>query len=349
MKRLLRALLLAGTFTFTGMGTSRADTPPSIWDRAKDPTAEATFRAHVEVRALLREVATMQKQLEMQRELRFQIYEPLIARHCSRALQLLEAQGGENSKDVRIRLDLGELYFEQKNFLRSAEVLKKALADAPNHSASEEGWLTLAFACGHLGDHTCEKKAYVEVLHRVSEEVLRATPTLNLAETDMHLGNLKEAIEGYRDALRISGRTMHRETAPLAVWGLAVALDRSGDRASAEKEARFALELEESMGRPQILHSTGVFFVPAYEIHYYDGLGAFARGKVAKSAAEAAKYFGRAESAFGRYARSADGSDRWLEMAKSRLAASKTEREKAEARALREPPPKLPDDSDVSL
>lgn len=346
MKRM--AFVLAAILA---VSPAAADTPPGPWDRARDPSAADTYRAHVHVRDLLKAVR------EMKDVGRPDIIDPYSARVALEALRILEAHGGEKSRDVRIRFDLGEVYFEQartkQEYARAREILESALEDAPDHPAAEHAWLTLAFACGHMGDHVCEKKAYVEVLSRVTEEVLRATPTLNLAETEMHLGNLKEAIEGYREALRLAGRTARRDTAPLAVWGLAVALDRSGDPVGAEKEARFALELEESMGRHRILHDYGVFFVPEYEVRYYDGLGAFARGKVAKSGAEAARHFARAETEFAGYIRAADPQDRWLPMAKARLASAKAEREKAERRARSEPVRRVPgphdEPSDVSL
>jgi tetratricopeptide (TPR) repeat protein len=338
----IAALAFAGACGAFGAPAASADTPPSRWDRAKDPDVAGDYYRHIQARAWLGSIHEARRQGR-----------PDTADGLARmAVDALERRGAAASGDVRLRFDLGELYLVMANHQRSADVLRAALAQAPNHPAAEEAWLDLAFACGHLGDHACEKKAYIEVLRRVSEDVQRATPTLNLAETEMHLGDLKEAIEGYREALRIAGRIHRRDTAPLAVWGLAVALDRSGDRAAAEKEARFAQDLESSMlgrGTMSILHSDAVFFVPAYELHYYDGLGAFARGKVAKTATEAARHFAKAESSFGQYVQAADASDRWLEMAKARLAASKVERERAEARAAREPPKKFVDDSDVPL
>jgi tetratricopeptide (TPR) repeat protein len=339
MKRVFLALafVLAAPF-------AHADTPPTRWERAKDPDSTDTFRAHRRARALVYEAKTLERS-----GFRSDLRDPMGRRYLEEAIETLEAAGGEKSKDIRIRFDLGEVHFDLKDHKRSAEILKAALNDEPNHSASEEAWLTLAFACGHMGDHPCERKAYVEFLRRVNEEPLRVTPTLNLAETEMHLGHLKEAIEGYREALRLSGRTNHRETAPLAVWGLAVALDRSGDRAGAEKEARFAMELETSVGRPRILTSPDVFFVPAYEVDYYHGLGAYALGAVAKTASEAVGHFRNAENSFARYVRVANTGDPWVEMAKARLAMAKAEREKAEVRLRKEPRPKFIEGTDVDL
>jgi tetratricopeptide (TPR) repeat protein len=189
----------------------------------------------------------------------------------------------------------------------------------------------------------------LEVLRRATEELPRATPTLNLAETEMHLGNLKEAIEGYREALRIAGRMPTRETAPLAVWGLAVALDRSGDRVGAEREARFALQLEKSMGMRNLLRSTDVFFVPDYEVLWYEALGEGVRARDATTATEAVRHWRAAEKCLSDYVRDGErAKDRWLDIARARLAAVKAEREKADKKRAKEKPT-LGDREDVTL
>jgi tetratricopeptide (TPR) repeat protein len=256
------------------------------------------------------------------------------------ALGMLTRGGAETSKNPLLRFDLAFVYEGLKDHGRAAQIYKATIAEFPDHPATPRAWLRLAFACGHLGDHICERNAYLKVLQLETEEVLRATPTLNLAETQMHLGELKDAIEGYREALRIAGRVPARETAPLATWGLAVALDRAGDRAAAEKEARFAQEIERSMGMPMLLRSEEVFFVPAYEIHWYEGLGAISRARVARSAREAASHWHQAELSFGHYVAAAEKEkepDRWLPIAKSRLAQAKAERERAEKARSKEP------------
>ena len=317
---------------------AHADTPPSRWDRAKDPSISESYRLHVEVE---RRLSAPKNPFEVG---------PAEARLLD-TRTLLERYGAEKSKDPRLRFDLGLVYLKLDDHVRAARVLKAVLAEFPDHPAAEDGWLRLAFACGHTGDHECERKAYAEVLRYATEEIARATPTLNLAETEMHLGNLREAIEGYREALRIAGRVPVGlgdlgQTAPLAVWGLAVALDRSGDRLGAEKEARFALELSRSMGGPNLLRSPGVFFVPAYEVNWYEGLGASAKAKVSTSPTEIVNLWRAAEQSFTAWVRGAERekSDRWLELGRVRLAAVKAERERAEKKHGKSPIPTLDDD-----
>lgn len=328
-----RALASALAFAFALATPAHADTPPTMWDRAKEPSLSETYRLHLEVQRRL-----------AQRD-RFDVSDSQM--RTVRAL--LERYGAEKSPDPRLRFDLGLVYLRLEEYDKSAKTLSRVLADFPDHPAAEEGWLRLAFACGHTGDHDCERRAYTQVLRQATDELSRATPTLNLAETEMHLGNLREAVEGYREALRIAGRVPSRETAPLAVWGLAVALDRSGDRVGGEKEARFARDLERSMGVPNLLRTEGVFFVPAYEIHWYEGLGAIAQAKSATSPSEVVRLWRAAEQSFASYVRFGEmAKDRWLEIARVRLATVKSEREKAEKKHGKEPS-RMPDEDDNAL
>lgn len=330
MKRLALALV---TVVLAVAPAARADTPPSVWERARDPEAAEGFDLHRVVQQRLVRTAVAEVDFG-ERE---------------RVLALLVRAGAEHHENALLRFDLGQVYALLENHPRAAQVLKAAIAKFPDHPAVDRAWLRLALACGHLGDHVCEREAYTEVLRRETEELARATPTLNLAETQMHLGDLKEAIEGYREALRIAGRVPARETAPLATWGLAVALDRSGDRLAAEKEARFALEMQRSMGLPHLLRSTDVFFVPAHEIHWYEGLGTAASARAATSARDAAKLWRQASKSFGEYVKGGEAKgDPWLAIAKARLAEAKSECERAEKRAPREPQP-APIGQDIAL
>jgi tetratricopeptide (TPR) repeat protein len=319
---------------------ARADTPPSVWDRARDPSASDTYRIHLEVQRRL----AQDDDIGDGREL------GVLALRS-----MLEHVSAETSPDVRLRFDLGRITsmlgpLDENNYVQSARILKAALRDAPDHPMAERAWLTLAFACGHLGDHECERTAYLEVLKLSTEDVLRATPMLNLAEAEMHLGNMAEAVDTYREALRISEHTpVSSEIAPLAVWGLAVALDRSGDLAAAENHARFAVELERSMGlRPEasafvsaLLHAADVvFFFPAYEIYWYDGLGASAVAKATTNPVEVARLWRIAERSFATYVQRSEGRDRWAEIARVRLSTAKAERAKAERRMGKEPFPR---------
>ncbi len=320
MKRF--TLVFAGAIALVS-GIVRADTPPSVWERAKDVDAAEAYDLH---------------RAAQQRLIRTDLTEVDFGER-GRVLAMLERAGAERSRHAFLRFDLAEVYLLLKNYPRAAQIYKAAIAEFPNHPAVDEGWSRLADACGHTGDHACERTAWIEVLRRETEDIHRVTPTMNLAETLMHLGDLKEAIDGYREALRLGARVPSGEKVPLATWGLAVALDRSGDRLEAEKQARFAVQLERSLGINDLLRSKYVFFVPEYEVYWYYGLGAAARAAEATSPREAVAFWRQAEAAFTEYVKGGERkNDRWLPIAKARLARIRAERERAEKAATRLPP-----------
>ncbi|HVH44428.1 MAG TPA: hypothetical protein VM925_18875, partial [Labilithrix sp.] len=162
---------------------AHADTPPSIWERARDPEAAAAFDLHRAVQ---------------QRLIRTSVAEVDFGER-GRVLAMLERAGAERSKNALLRFDLGEVYWLLENHVRAAQVLKAAVVEFPDHPAVENAWLRLALACGRIGDHPCEQSAYAQVLRIETEAIRRITPTLNLAETKMHLGDLTSAIDGYRE------------------------------------------------------------------------------------------------------------------------------------------------------
>lgn len=328
--------------------TALADTPPSVWDRARDPATADSYRVHLEVQRRLAQAPP--------RDLGFS---GAGESQKDTVRAMLERLHAEKSPDVRLRFNLGLVYLMLSTsqaptyYKRAAEVLGSALALAPDHPAAEEGWSRLAEACGHIGNHDCERRAYGEVLRLTTEEGDRGTSTLNLAETEMHLGNLKEALEGYREALRIASRSPSRTLAPLAMWGMAVALNRSGDRIDADKQALAVLELQTSSGLNGLLRSSGVFFYPDYGLGWYDGVGAAALArKPGATPAEAARHWKTAEDAFAGYIRAATRpgvKDRWLDLAKVRYATAKAEREKAEKKRGKPAPQPQLDDEETPL
>lgn len=313
-------------------GTAAADTPPSKWERAADPSLARSWDLHVEVQRLVDlehrggGMAGGRVALE-------------------RARSLLEAAGAERSADVRLRLDLGTIYEQLDHHERAIEVLVPALAAAKDHPASTDGWITLAYAYAKLPRHREERAAYGEYLRRVSDDRLRVTALLNMAEASMHLGQLRDSIREYREAIRVgaelSTSMAASESVALAQWGLAVALDRAGDREASVREARLAASLDPGM---RILGGPNVFFVPAYERSWYVGLGAYAQATEARGEAERAALMTLAERSFAHYVESAGAGDRWLATARARLASIARARGR---RGALSPPPRP--DGDPSL
>jgi tetratricopeptide (TPR) repeat protein len=134
--------------------------------------------------------------------------------------------------------------------------------------AAEAVRFDLAVLLTRQGQFAEAANAYAEAISLALDQSDTAVMRANLAEVTMLAGDLERAVEHYDRALRIS--TGGRDYL-LALWGRAVALDRMGEHDSALTDAQKATEGE--AGHMQVLRSDGVFFEPAHEIDYYEGLG----------------------------------------------------------------------------
>lgn len=99
----------------------------------------------------------------------------------------------------------------------------------------------------------------------------------NLAEVTMLAGDVEGAVRLYERATHESSGSNRL----LALWGQAVALDRLGERGEALSVAQRAVR--DDQAPLHVLEQGSVFFVPTYERHYYEGLGALALARIAAS------------------------------------------------------------------
>ncbi|HEY2512486.1 MAG TPA: hypothetical protein VGI39_16580 [Polyangiaceae bacterium] len=309
--------------TFATFATSaRADTPPNPWDAARDPAAADRYALHHTVRQLLASARLSPRDAVL-----------------LRARALLEEGHAADSPDVRLQFDLGELEYELENFEGTVEVLSKALKIAPDDPASNQAYVELANAYAKLDRSADERRVYERYLPRITSDAARAIALLNLAEADMHLGDLDGAIDGYRVALEVANQLpnevlISESTNTLAVWGLAVALDRSGDVAGGAKEAKLAIDLDRDM---LLIRSNRdqVFFKPERERDWYVALGFTEYAKQATEARTAATFWRRAEGCWREYiddVRAHTAADRWADLARIRLERAHAQRLAAEKR-----------------
>jgi len=298
-----------------------ADTPPTRWDIAKDPGARARWDLHVRVRQML----LLRGQLDT---------ESMRDAALERARALLEEARAETSQDVRLRFDLGEVYYAIDRYERAVAVLVPALEMAPEHPGAVDALAYLAYAYAKLDKSSAERATYEKYLARVNDDRSRATAMLNLAEAEMRLGNMSDAIAGYKETIALceslpSG-VSQAHTLILAVWGLAVALDRDGQAREGLAAARRAVMMDPD--DRAIAHDPNVFFVPQYDRYWYLAMGATVRAEDAKAADEAARAWKKVEETWTKYIDPADAHDRWTAIAKARRDRAKAQRLAAEAR-----------------
>ncbi len=313
---------------------------PNGWERAKDPAASHDWVVHVQVRRMMTEpLAGIDGDIFPDHGGSYRDAQ------YARAFLALNEAFRNGSRDPLLRLDLGELLSLQERYKDAADVLAHVLAEAPNVPGAHSAWLSLAFAYAHIDDPVSEAHAYEMYLRDEEESRDRTVATLNLAEANMRLHRLPEAIEGYREVETSAGKDPNR-TSVLAVWGLAIALDRLGDARGAAEQAKLATALDpedrERLVRPVIGDATSVFFVPAYERYWYLALGSTEDAKMATNAHDASFYWGRAVTLWKAYLGPAEGiahPEAWNSLARAHLATAEKQLKITSDRARKEPKP----------
>jgi len=302
------------------LGSATALGTPSLWQRAKDPKVARDD-------ALLRRVERRLGQLELLGSVSSAI-DPELVRELTLGVTTMAELDSRASADPRLDYLLGGALVDV-DAGREAEarrLLERALARAPDSPLAAAGLFQLSIAAAKLGDHVTERAACVRALERTWDDDVRANLYVNLAETDMFDGDLPRAIREYHSALASSGRP---DAVAMAYFGLAVALDRSGDLPSALDAAAQALAIRLPPALfvvPSALDLPGVFYTPGYEIHYYKALAAMAVARGTKDPPARRDALADAAEHWASYLAAAEPDHaRWVEQA--RLHQSSVERE----------------------
>ncbi len=323
---------------------AHAETPPSAWDMAKDPSQRDRWELHARVQRLLHPPAG-EGGLRFDDELRIEA-----------ACAMLEEADAAHSPDVRLRFDLGIVYSElasrqRRNDLQQkvVDILASALDSVPPDP--DDGAVTgaleaLVYAYAKLDRPHEELQTWQRYIPRLVDDRVRATAMMNMGEAEMRLGRVDGALATFREVLRLCGELPNTpsvgSTYVLALWDVAVALDRSGDpRGALETAAKASrVDLGGRTGAYLIAKDPDVFFVPDWERLWYLALGAAAEARDAQDARDAAALWASAERVLVEYvdrATAAGGHDPWLAIAKVRLERARAERQSADKRAAKLP------------
>ncbi|HEY4016127.1 MAG TPA: tetratricopeptide repeat protein [Polyangiaceae bacterium] len=352
MIRRLAAAALAVAL-WSPCGHALADTPPSVWDIARDPSALSRWTLHVRAQQLLHggliDEATVEGGTTTAG----------LALAAARAE--LEEAGAASSSDVRLRFDLGIVYerlasIEEREDLyeAAARVLAPALAMAPDHPAATRAFEALTAVYDRLDRPADEVDTTRRYIDRIEDGRLRATGMMNMGEAEMRLGRVDDALGTFRAVLQICATTPGTiMTYALTLWDLSVALDRDGDARSALdtalKARQVSWEVEGPQGHPRrvtgwdaIRDYEEVFFVPEWEREWYLALGDAAAARDEKDPRAGAGLWEDAERHWGVYADRAAAAHeaRWLAIARARRDHAHVERGRAASLASRLPPAK---------
>jgi tetratricopeptide (TPR) repeat protein len=277
---------------------ARADTPPSVWDKARDPSVSEHWALHLRVQHLLSAPHDEESDARLSWKRDAEL-------HAEAALAMLEDAGAATSPDVQVRFDLGMVLYELAHssertdlYEKAARTLEGALALGPDAPGSTEALDELAACYGRLDRSRDELETWRRLITRVLDPRSRALDSYNMAEAEMRLGRVDDALATLREVLHACGELPNTSsTYVLTLWDVAVALDRSGDPRGALATAAQAARQSAvgsggflTTGRGLLKHDEGVYFVPAYERDWYLALGSEALAKQDTDPREAAAY-----------------------------------------------------------
>jgi len=122
-------------------------------------------------------------------------------------------------------------------------------------------------------------------------------------------------VRGYRDSLAATPSIATLRYGVTTHWGLAAALDRSGDLSAALDHIRVARTYD-----PGDLRINGAdwLFVPLHDEHWYHALGHWQRARAASTSEERLAAYREAIHAYTRYIEHAANNDRWVVLAEQR-------------------------------
>jgi hypothetical protein len=132
----------------------------------------------------------------------------------------------------------------------------------------------------------------------------------------MLLGDINAAVEGYRAALGLlSTDYLLFGSGATTLWGLGVALDRSGDLDAGLESVRLARTYD---AKDEQIHGRGWFFLPRYDEHWYAALGYWQVARKTDMGSVRAEAYVRALASWDRYLTEAAADDKWLSLARVR-------------------------------
>jgi tetratricopeptide (TPR) repeat protein len=291
----------------------------SVWSRARSPDAERR-------RELVAEAQGHELKAQTLVRSRNQLDRAEVTVHLAQATILLEEAGAATSSDLFLRYRLALVYTSQDEQKKAIPILESIVRADPPAALRAMTFSDLAVAYAHQGRIGDEIAAYGEALRVQPVAFERSRLLANRAEAYMLLGDITPAVQGYRAALALlSADHMMFGTGPTTLWGLAVALDRSGDLDSGLDAVRLARTYDP---QDKLINGPAWFYLPDYDRHWYEALGHWqvARKTDALLSVRVDAY-ARASASWDEYVTNAARDDRWLPLA--RLRAKQCEKERA--------------------
>jgi tetratricopeptide (TPR) repeat protein len=196
---------------------------------------------------------------------------------------------------------------------KAAATLTEAVGLAPDASFAIEALERIVYAYARLDRPQDELEAWHRYIPKLVDPRTRTVALMNMGEAEMRLGKVDDALATFNEVLRACGELPNTSsTYVLALWDLAVALDRSGDARGALDAATRATQQTaiDSTGTPRrgrdlLTDDPSVFFVPDWEKNWYLALGDEAMARQDTDLRDSAAHYARAEAEWSQYVASA--------------------------------------------
>jgi tetratricopeptide (TPR) repeat protein len=318
---------------------SSANAEPSVWEQAVRPALRPRAAANAKTDRVLAEFLYLRGQPAAAFRRTFIL---------ERARKMLENTGATRSSDPGVRFRLGQVYYHLFEEQRQEQFLERAAlhfafvsdSDAPL-TMRAEALNDLAICYARLGRHNEEVQAYARALAIEPHTETRSILLANRAEGFMVQGDITNAVRGYRASLRETPSGLLPRVGVTTWWGLAVALDRSGDLDGGLAQIARAREWDPSDER---LQSDSWFFVPEYDDSWYAALGHWQTARTTADAEVKREALRNAIASWRSYIDRAPPSDHWLALASLRLRQCEKELELALGKPTNKRPPRANED-----
>ena len=312
------ALALASVTLASVTLVETAHASPTVWGRARDPRLATQEELVRDAQRAVMRYRGMRVRNGMQTE----ALAALLLRDARKHLADLVASG---SADFGVRLLYAEVLRDARANDEALQVLTKLLADQPPEPIRADALGDLAILYALAGRREEEIRAYTESLKIEPHAHLRSRLLANRAEALMATGDVTAAVEGYREALEPLTSLELYWYAPTTLFGLGVALDRSGYLPAGLDSIKLARAYDP---QDKGLQSGSWFFSPEHDSHWYWALGAWSRARSSTEWPVRADQYERAIFEWEAYLAEAPEQDRWIPLARVRLDEVKRERDR---------------------
>jgi tetratricopeptide (TPR) repeat protein len=307
---------------------SIAHAKPNVWARAANPhLAREADAVETADQAISRDYSLGRTSTAARRK--------ILLRNTLAKLRRVKA---DKSTNMKLRYRLAQVHYRLFDVDRDLKHIQRATKhfelvasskDVPR-SQRAQALMSLAICYARLGRHSDEIFAYSEAIALQADPISHAVLLANQAEGFMARGHIVAAVHGYRSSLRATPSPLMIDSGVTTMWGLAVALDRSGDLNSALENIRRARSYDPGDLR---IHGDHWFYVPSYDRHWYESLGHWQIARDLKNPDVKRRAYDAAIASWRAFTDKADPKDPWVAIAAFRTTQCEAERMEAMARA----------------